>query len=112
MMKRLLPAILACCCAGCATIQRATDYHGAGIENGETPIETVEIENTDRIFLKLIQTGSVTGDEIMRLVFRINRHVHKIQAYMTGLGFDDCRFDIRPLLSVIPHHDTGSLILC
>lgn len=57
MMKRLLPAILACCCAGCATIQRATDYHGAGIENGETPIETVEIENTGWLLFKFIPLG-------------------------------------------------------
>ena len=31
-------ALLLLACAGCATIQRATDYHGVGIENGEKPI--------------------------------------------------------------------------
>ena len=45
-------------CAGCATIHRATDYHGVGIENGERPIETVEIENTAWLLFKFIPLGS------------------------------------------------------
>ena len=57
MRKWLLPVLLASC-AGCATIQRATDYHGARIENGEQPIETVEIENTGWLLFKFIPLGS------------------------------------------------------
>lgn len=56
MRKWLLPVLLACF-AGCATIQRATDYHGARIENGEQPIETVEIENTGWLLFKFIPLG-------------------------------------------------------
>ena len=56
MRKLILPVLLACC-AGCATIKRATDYHGAKIENGETPIETIEIENTGWLLLKFIPLG-------------------------------------------------------
>ena len=56
MKSFLVLALLAC--AGCATIRRATDYHGAGIENGEQPIETVEIENTGWLLFKFIPLGS------------------------------------------------------
>ena len=45
-------------CAGCATVHRATDYHGVDIENGERPIETVEIENTGWLLFKFIPLGS------------------------------------------------------
>ena len=44
--------------AGCSTIRRATDYHGVGIENGEKPIETAEIENTAWLLFKFIPLGS------------------------------------------------------
>ena len=56
MRKLILPVLLACC-AGCATIKRATDYHGAKIENGETPIETLEIDNTGWLLFKFIPLG-------------------------------------------------------
>ena len=56
MRKIVLPILLACC-AGCATIKCATDYHGARIENGEKPIETVEIENTGWLLFKFIPLG-------------------------------------------------------
>ena len=60
MKKTLLAAMLAC--AGCATIQRASDYHGMGIEGGEQPIETVEIENTGWLLFRFIPLGS--GDPL------------------------------------------------
>ena len=50
--------LLLLACAGCATVHRATDYHGVAIENGESPIETVEIENTAWLLLKFIPLGS------------------------------------------------------
>ena len=61
-MKRLLPLLLALVCAGCATIHRATDYHGMGIEDGEAPLETIEIENTGWLLFKCIPLGS--GDPL------------------------------------------------
>ena len=54
---RLLAAALVLC-AGCATINTADDYHGMGIENGETPLETVEIENTGWLLFQCIPIGS------------------------------------------------------
>ena len=56
MKKSILLLLLAC--AGCATIHRATDYHGVAIEDGELPIETVEIENTAWLLFKFIPLGS------------------------------------------------------
>ena len=56
MRKSLVLLLLAC--AGCATVHTATDYHGVGIENGERPIETVEIENTGWLLFKFIPLGS------------------------------------------------------
>ena len=54
---RLLAAAMILC-AGCATINTADDYHGIGIENGETPLETVEIENTGWLLFQFIPIGS------------------------------------------------------
>ena len=54
---RLLAAAMILC-AGCATINTADDYHGMGVENGETPIETVEIENTGWMLFQFIPIGS------------------------------------------------------
>ena len=60
MRKLLLAAALVC--SGCATIQRASDYHGMGSENGEQPIETIEIENTGWLLFRCIPLGS--GDPL------------------------------------------------
>ena len=60
MRNSLVVLLLAC--AGCATIQRATDYHGVGIEDDAHPIETVEIENTAWLLFKFIPLGS--GDTL------------------------------------------------
>ena len=62
-MKRTLVAFAAALAlAGCATINSVTDYHGMGIEGGEKPIETIEIENTGWLALKFIPIGS--GDPL------------------------------------------------
>ena len=60
-MRRLLLAV-ALACSGCATINRANDYHGMGIEDGEAPLETIEIENTGWLLFKCIPLGS--GDPL------------------------------------------------
>jgi len=63
-MKTKLLATLAAAAlfTGCATIKQATDYHGANIEDGETPLETVEIENSGWMIFKFIPLGS--GDPL------------------------------------------------
>lgn len=60
-MRKLLLAV-ALACSGCTTIQRASDYHGMGSENGEQPIETIEIENTGWLLFRCIPLGS--GDPL------------------------------------------------
>ena len=57
-MKTSVIVLLLLACAGCSTIRRAADYHGAGIEDGARPIETVEIENTAWLLFKFIPLGS------------------------------------------------------
>jgi len=57
-MKMPLLAAALLICAGCATINTANDYHGIGIEDGETPLETVEIENTGWLLFRCIPVGS------------------------------------------------------
>ena len=57
-MKMPLLAAALLICAGCATINTANDYHGIGIEDGETPLETVEIENTGWLLFRCIPIGS------------------------------------------------------
>ena len=62
MKTRILAFAAILLCAGCASINSATEYHGAGIESGETPIETVEIENTGWFLFRFIPLGS--GDPL------------------------------------------------
>ena len=60
-MKKLF-MLLSLACMGCASINRATDYHGMGIETGEPPLETIEIENTGWLLFRCIPLGS--GDPL------------------------------------------------
>ena len=60
---RILAALCAAAfVAGCATIKRAEEYHGVSIEDGEQPLETVEIENTGWLVFRCIPLGS--GDPL------------------------------------------------
>ena len=61
-MRKCAAFIALLACAGCATINRVTEYHGMGIEGGETPIKTVAIVNTGWLLLKMIPLGS--GDPL------------------------------------------------
>ena len=63
-MKAKLLATLAAAAlfTGCATIRQANEYHNVNIEDGETPLETVEIENSGWMIFKCIPLGS--GDPL------------------------------------------------
>ena len=61
-MKRLVP-VLAVAMVGCASIHTANEFHGVALEGDETPIESVEIENTGWSLLKCIPLGSGDPDE-------------------------------------------------
>lgn len=57
-MRLIFATMAIIACAGCATVNTASDYHGMGVEHGETPIETVEIENVGWFLFKFIPLGS------------------------------------------------------
>ncbi len=44
--------------AGCATIRQSKIFHGVKVEDGEVPLETVEIENSGWKLFKFISLGS------------------------------------------------------
>jgi len=44
--------------AGCATVNRSSIYNGVNVEYGQTPIETVEIENSAWLLFKCIPIAS------------------------------------------------------
>ena len=44
--------------AGCATIRQSKIFHGVKVEDGEAPLETVEIENSGWELFKFIPLGS------------------------------------------------------
>ncbi len=60
-MKTTLPIFAlatAMLLAGCATIRQSKIFHGVKVEDGETPLETVEIENSGWELFKFIPLGS------------------------------------------------------
>ena len=44
--------------SGCATIRRSNTFHGVKVEDGEIPLEIVEIENSGWEMFKFIPLGS------------------------------------------------------
>ena len=58
-MKTMLPAIAAALLlAGCATVRYSTTFHGVKVEDGEEPLEIVEIENSGWELFKCIPLAS------------------------------------------------------
>lgn len=57
-MKATIAAMAMLAFAGCATIDRANNYHGMGVDEGENAIETVEIENSCWLLFKFIPIAS------------------------------------------------------
>lgn len=59
-MKNLMPifATAMIFLSGCATIRQSKIFHGSKVEDNETPLETVEIENTGWKLFKFIPLGS------------------------------------------------------
>lgn len=55
--KALSAVALALCC-GCASVHIATDFSGVKVEDGLTPIETVEITNTGWLLFTCIPIAS------------------------------------------------------
>ena len=58
-MKTILPALIGILLlTGCATVQYSATFHGVKVEDGETPLEVVEVENTGWRLFKFIPLAS------------------------------------------------------
>ena len=58
-MKNILgAAAVALLLSGCATIRHSNTFHGIKVEDGEIPLEIVEIENSGWEMFKFIPLGS------------------------------------------------------
>ena len=58
-MKTSLPAIFSILLlAGCTTVRYSTTFHDVKVEDGETPLEIVEIENSGWEVFKFIPLAS------------------------------------------------------
>lgn len=65
--------------AGCASIRQSDIFHGVKVENGETPLETVEIENSGWKLLKFIPLGSGNPENPNRFGCRLFRDTVTLQ---------------------------------
>ena len=58
-MKRLVLSVLvASLFVGCATVRTTDNYHGVRVENGDEPLETVEVENSGWELFKCLPLAS------------------------------------------------------
>ena len=70
-MKTSLPAILSILLfAGCTTVRYSTTFHDVKVEDGETPLEIVEIENSGWELFKFIPLASGNPEKPNRLSCR------------------------------------------
>ena len=51
-------AVLAAALCGCSSVKCLTDFRGVKVEDGMTPIEVVDIYNTNWLFLSLLPIAS------------------------------------------------------
>ena len=58
MKQSLIPALAALLFAGCATIRSTDIYHGIHVENGATPLATIEVENSGWELFKCLPLAS------------------------------------------------------
>ena len=67
-MKTILPALVgALLLAGCTTVRYSTTFHDVKVEDGETPLEIVEIENSGWELFKFIPLASGNPEKPNRL---------------------------------------------
>ena len=58
-MKMFLPILVGTLLfTGCTTVRYSTTFHGVKVEDGETPLEIVEIENSGWVAFKFIPLAS------------------------------------------------------
>ena len=70
-MRKILPTIFSVLLlAGCTTVRYSTTFHGVKVEDGETPLEIVEIENSGWEVFKFIPLASGNPQKPNRLSCR------------------------------------------
>ena len=57
-----LALVFAFILCGCSSVKRLTDFHGVKIEDGLSPIEVVDIYNSNWLFLSLLPIASGDPD--------------------------------------------------
>ena len=102
-MKAIAIAALLAICAGCATVKSANEYHGVCIEDGEQPVETLEIENTGWLLFKCIPLGS--GDPLCpnRKTCRLFRNTVTLQNNLEMLEDEMERIDAKRVVNLTSH---------
>ncbi len=63
MRKAVMLIIAVALAAGCTTVQYTTVYNGVKVDNGRTPLATVEIENSGWLLLGFIPLASGNPDK-------------------------------------------------
>ena len=114
MRLHILPlafAAAALVCTGCATINRVTDYQTVGVEGGETPIETVEIENTGWLLFKFIPLGS--GDPLRpnEKTCRFFRKTMTLQNNLEMLEDEMERVGAKRVVNLVSHKTDESIFV-
>ncbi len=79
-MKSAFAAILAAVLmAGCTTVQYSTAYNGVKVDNGRTPLATVEIENSGWFLLGFIPIASGNPDFPNRCACKLFQNTVKLE---------------------------------
>ena len=79
-MKKIAAVILgAALAAGCTTVQYSTVYNGVNVNNGRTPIATVEIENSGWFLLGFIPIASGNPDKPDRCSCKLFQNTVKLE---------------------------------
>lgn len=102
-MRTLAIASLLLICAGCATVKSANEYYGVCIEDGEQPIETLEIENTGWLLFRCIPLGS--GDPLRpnQKTCRFFRNTVTLQNNLEMLEDEMERIDAKRVANLTSH---------
>jgi len=78
-MKRVALMFLAAFAAGCTTVQYSTVYNGVKVDNGRTPIATVEIENSGWFLFGFIPVASGNPEKPDRCSCKLFRNTVKLE---------------------------------
>ncbi len=111
MRRRLMALLAAAACAGCATVRVADDYHGMGVEGGETPVETVEIENVGWLLLNCVPLASGDPSAPNRCATRPFMNTVTLQSNLSMLGAEMKRAGASRVANLVSRKTDESVFL-